>query len=49
MDKGMTFTIVVIVLLFVIIFVVAILFMMFGKDYLYKVLDEFPSLIGGTK
>ncbi|MBS3054878.1 MAG: hypothetical protein J4452_00090 [Candidatus Aenigmarchaeota archaeon] len=49
MDKGMTFTLVVIVLLFVIIFVVAVLFLIVGKDYLYKSINELPTLFGGKK
>ena len=49
MDKGMTFTFVVIVLLFVITFVVAVLFMIVGKDYLYKSFNDIFSIFGGKK
>jgi len=49
MDKGMTFTLVVIVLLFIIVFIVAVLFLIVGKDYLYKMINELPSLFGGKK
>ena len=49
MDKGMTFTLVVLVLLFVIIFVVSILFLIVGKDYLHKMIGDLPTFFGGTK
>ena len=49
MSKGMTFTLVVLVLLFLIIFIVAMLFLLVGKDYLFKTLNDLPSLLGGKK
>ncbi|MFH0711000.1 MAG: hypothetical protein V1944_00310 [Candidatus Aenigmatarchaeota archaeon] len=49
MDKGFTFQLIVIVLLFFIIFIVAVLFLTFGKDYLNDIMNELPPLFGGKK
>jgi hypothetical protein len=49
MEKGMTFTLIVVAILFVIIFVISILLLTVGKDYLFKSLSDFPSLFGGSK
>lgn len=45
----MTFELIVIVLLFVVIFIVAALFLLLGKENLYKWMNDLPPLFGGSK
>jgi hypothetical protein len=45
-EKGLSFTLLVIVIAFIILLVVLVVFFTVGKEYLYKIVDKIFELLG---